>query len=684
MNIGQENRWHGLVRMIERMPVLYFFACALLVFALHAPARAQQQKKMDSLKVLLNAANEDSTHVQILFTLGRDYWFMRNLEDAAFYLNQAVAMADKLGYRGYQADAYNLLGNIYMKQEHFELAFHWLEKALAEKNEAYFPLIDETYSKLYYQLGDYQLSLKHALRSAAGFEKSNNPEFKAQSVFAYLMIGEVFNTMGQEERALQYFQRAYYEGRAAGGDWYIKTPMQRIAAYYLSQNELEKAEHLYDTIISIDTDAINLEPTMYSYEGLGNIAMKKLRFDNAIVYYKLALRYAFEKQMAINIENFYTRLGSAFLADQQLDSAHHFLTLAIARSTTSKNYSNLNGAYNFLSILQRQQHNYQAALRSFQLHKSYHDSLLSIEKIKAVNNLEILYRTRQKENEILRLQQAEQEKDFNIKKQNIYIGIGIGMVATLTIILILLSRNHRNKQYLQEEKVRQMERQQQVLSLQAMIQGQENERTRVARDLHDGLGGLFSTVKMYFSTLEHEHATLKTNDLFKKSYSLVDNASVEIRRIAHNMMPEVLMKMGLANAVKDLCDHVSAGRLLVITLETHGMHDRLSTEMEIMLYRIIQELVNNIIKHADATQAIIQFVKDDNRFSVVVEDNGKGFNLHEPDEKVHSGLTAIRNRVNYLNGKLTIDSQPGIGTTVMMDFQIDEVQIKQNGHHRDH
>ncbi len=265
-----------------------------------------------------------------------------------------------------------------------------------------------------------------------------------------------------------------------------------------------------------------------------------------------------------------------------------------------------------------------------------------------------------------------------VRRNRILIVGGIGASGAL-IILGLFYRNSRQKNLLaeqerkyQQEQIKYLERQQQVVSLQSMINGQEAERTRIAKDLHDGLGGLFSTVKMYFSTLQHDTPMLKENDLFQKSYSIVDTASVEVRRIAHNMMPEVLMKLGLVNAVKDLCDNISAGKLLTVSLEVHGMNKRLNATTEIMLFRIIQELLNNVIKHAQATQAIIQFIRENERLSVIVEDNGLGFNTQESDERNHSGMATIKSRVNYLNGKMSIDSEKNVGTTIMMDFLINE------------
>ncbi|MBL0305634.1 MAG: hypothetical protein IPQ25_06250 [Chitinophagaceae bacterium] len=153
---------------------------------------------------------------------------------------------------------------------------------------------------------------------------------------------------------------------------------------------------------------------------------------------------------------------------------------------------------------------------------------------------------------------------------------------------------------------------------------------------------------------------------------MVNTASEEVRRVAHNMMPEVLIKLGLVQATQELCNSISAGKLLNVSMQSYGMDKRLNSSTEVMLFRIMQELLNNIIKHSQASEAIIQFNRDGNRLSVTVEDNGRGFNLSETDGKTHAGLSSVESRVSYLNGKLSIDSQQEIGTTVMMDFLINE------------
>ena len=130
--------------------------------------------------------------------------------------------------------------------------------------------------------------------------------------------------------------------------------------------------------------------------------------------------------------------------------------------------------------------------------------------------------------------------------------------------------------------------------------------------------------------------------------------------------------MGLSKALQELCSNIAAGRLLEVTYQETGMEKRLGASTEIMLYRIIQELLNNILKHAQAKKAIVQFVRDGNRLSITVEDDGKGFDMAEIATGNHAGMESVKSRVNYLNGKLQMDSQKNIGTTVMMDFLINE------------
>jgi signal transduction histidine kinase len=139
------------------------------------------------------------------------------------------------------------------------------------------------------------------------------------------------------------------------------------------------------------------------------------------------------------------------------------------------------------------------------------------------------------------------------------------------------------------------------------------------------------------------------------------------------MMPEVLLKLGLEEAVKEVCNNISAGKIIKVTFQSYGVQQRLSPSTEVMLFRILQELLNNIIKHSSATEALVQFNVMDNSLIITVEDNGKGFIKKADNTSHHAGLSGINNRVNYLKGKLSIESDTGIGTTVTMEFLLNHI-----------
>jgi two-component system NarL family sensor kinase len=152
--------------------------------------------------------------------------------------------------------------------------------------------------------------------------------------------------------------------------------------------------------------------------------------------------------------------------------------------------------------------------------------------------------------------------------------------------------------------------------------------------------------------------------VFERSLDMLDTSIKELRRVAHNMMPEMLTKFGLDEALKDYCGSVNATKLLAVKYQSLGMDSRLDNSTEIIIYRIIQELLNNILKHAAASDAFVQLIRDNNRLNIVVEDNGKGFDTALLESNKGAGWS----RVEYLKGRLDIHSEPGKGSLVNIEF----------------
>lgn len=296
------------------------------------------------------------------------------------------------------------------------------------------------------------------------------------------------------------------------------------------------------------------------------------------------------------------------------------------------------------------------------------DSLYGIDTEQHLQELEIQYETEKKE-QALRINQLELRQ--KTQERNILMGSSVFLALLAVLIFFgLRLRLQTNKQLalqeqqIQEQRIQQLQQKQQLLSYNAMIEGQEKERMRIAKDLHDGLGGLLTTVKAHFSALAPAG-----NELAEKTNQLIDTACVEVRRIAHNMMPNTLLLSGLAGALEDLSGQLETSGL-DCHLELLGPVDQLGQTPSVMVYRIIQELIQNIQKHAQAGQVLIQLLGHQNEMTLIVEDDGRGFNFAEAQSTSSLGLQSIESRVRYLQGSWDVDSVLGEGTTVTIRFPI--------------
>jgi len=639
--------------------------------------------KIDSMKTALSKVNEDTTRLNLLFTIGESLWFNRQIPEAINYLQQTISFGEeKKDYR-HSCNAQLLLGHAWLRMEKYDSALTAITSSLScsHKNTQpeHIPKAYQAFSILYKLLGDPAKAIDYGLKAADGYEESNIENINVQSIFAWHDVGLIFEQQRQPDKALEYYEKALQKAKATRKDFLIKAPMLGVANVYLAQGRLTDAKKLYEEVIAMDRKVGGAEPTMDGLNGLGKIAIKEKNYPAAISFFRATLDTAIRRNFLIAVDGFASNLGHAYFLNNQYDSASKLLDIALKASLKNGDVVVQKEVYSHLAEMEIKRGNLNKAVIYQQQLKSLSDSLYNVDRVRAVNNLEILYETEKKEKDMLALQAVNAKKEVAIAKRNrLLVAGGIALIAlllTLSLYYRYTKQKQRlveNEKSLQQAQIKFLEEQQQVVSLQSMVNGQETERTRIAKDLHDGLGGLFSTIKMQLSTLKHDEKSLAQNELFQKSYELVDNASVEVRRIAHNMMPEVLIKLGLADGLKDMCNNINSGKLLKVNFQAYGMEKRLNASTEIMLYRIIQELLNNIIKHAQATEAIVQFNREANRLHVTVEDNGRGFNTMETDGQHHAGLETVQSRVIYLKGKLSIESQQGLGTTVMMDFLINE------------
>lgn len=216
-------------------------------------------------------------------------------------------------------------------------------------------------------------------------------------------------------------------------------------------------------------------------------------------------------------------------------------------------------------------------------------------------------------------------------------------------------------------------KEQELQTIDAMILGQEKERQRIANDLHDDLGSTLASAKLHFQHLHKNIQNPKIKDkeaLFTQTNLLLEEAYQQVRTIAHEKNSGVMANQGLLPAIKQLAKKISAANKLQITVQDYNLEERLDNTLEISIFRIIQELITNTIKHADATEVDISLTNHDALLNIIVEDNGKGFDATILPNKDGMGLKNIEKRVEYLEGTFEIDSTPHKGTNIIINIPI--------------
>lgn len=321
--------------------------------------------------------------------------------------------------------------------------------------------------------------------------------------------------------------------------------------------------------------------------------------------------------------------------------------------------------------------------RAFEYLRQYSDlkdSLLSTQQMALVDQKAMQFEASKKEESIQRLQDQQKQSSSMLLLQKIIIWITLFLIlaALITGYFLVRSYQHRlkaNQIIIQQQeeinlrKISDLENNLKIETMNSMIQGQEAERERIARDLHDSLGGMLSTAKLQLNALGHRLRNTKESPEYQKAYELVDESCREVRTIAHQMQPNALTKLGLVPALNDLISKIEIADAASIDFQHYGIEEaKITPPVALTAYRIAQELLTNAIKHANAKHILVQVGMNDEQLSITVEDDGCGFDVLTPARGM--GLDNITTRVNYLKGDLSIHSVPGEGTSFLITIPI--------------
>ncbi len=360
-------------------------------------------------------------------------------------------------------------------------------------------------------------------------------------------------------------------------------------------------------------------------------------------------------------------LGTAYFALRQYNEALDYLTQALQEATKSNAKKYMLYTHIKLAALYEALRRLEDANTHHKIAYMLNDSLLNKQKSEIISLLETKYKIAEKDKEIYKKQFLITTQENNIRKKNIWI---YSITAGFSVIA-LLGYNY----------YRAFRQRQRIDILKAMIDGEEKERKRIGQDLHDGIGGQMAAINMHFGAVQKRYENFIGNNELEQIIKMMENASEEIRRTARNLIPDMLSKYSFSEAVCIYCDQLCTEKLQVTCEVEDFARNHFGKNVELVLYRIIQELLQNIVKHSLATEAVVEIRCMSERLDIVVEDNGKGF--CDQATTTGTGLNNIRSRVKMLRGEMVIESAQGTGTIIFITFDMHKLNLLFAHEHQD-
>ncbi len=515
-------------------------------------------------------------------------------------------------------------------------------------------ILNRTIGVAYYFKGRYDVAASRYYSSVVNLEKSPN---KRQLALTYNEVGKLYRKTKDLDRSLENYDKALAIFRALNDSGGIAMIMNESGVVFEYKQDYEEAIRRYKTSLEINRSRKDSVGISYSLNFLAGVYVLQKKFPDAEDMMMQVIETRSNLNDTFGLALAYTDLGALYNAKGDLHKAKQNLEKSNVIAQQIGYPELISNNYLELSTIAQKQGDYKNALAYFQQRSALRDSIFNLEKTKQIEELNTKYETVKKE------QMIEQQQNRITRQNFLFLGIG-----GLVLLLSLLAHSQYKRYKLRKEAQLQAAiMKQQELATKAVIEAEENERQRIAKDLHDGVGQMMSAAKMNLSAFESELQFTDKNqqENFEKLIQLVDDSCREVRTVSHLMMPNALLKNNLADAIRDFTDKLDK-KSLAVHLYTEGLEQRLDSGVETVLYRVLQECVTNVIKHAGASTLDISLVKDKDGISATVEDNGKGFDTTDKEKFEGIGLKNIITRIGYLKGTVDFDSAPGRGTVVAL------------------
>ncbi len=629
-----------------------------------------QSASTDSLLRNIYAMREDTAKVNRLNELAIKVQFAEPII-AISISDEAIIIAKRLNYEYGLSLAYAMKANLLFYQMKLDSAKILIDKAYAlvidkkdVRSRTQTGLLINRYAGIYQINQKYDSAVARYLEAVAIFtELKDEPKL----IYSFYNLSGIYNFLEDGEKAIFYARETRRVGVNSKDPEFAIRTLIALGDAFVSIKE-------YDSVLQTGEIGLKMasEQNMPFAHAKFHLLLgiyyteKGKLYDSAINHFTVALESFRAIQTKYDEAIVLQQMGNAYLRKSDYGNAVIYTRQAVTLSKELSLDQVLKLSLLDLVEAEEKLGNINESHTYLKEYVSVNDTLSARNNRKIASDLEAKYQSQKKELLLL-----SQEK--TIRQKNLLNYLLAASIVSIILIFFLSYRTYHQKQKLQQQKISELETEKKLAATEAVLKGEEKERTRLARDLHDGLGGMLSGIKHSFQNMKGNLVMNPENhQSFERGLDMLDTSIKEMRRVAHNLMPEALVKFGLNTALKDFCNDINQSGVLKINYQSIGLENAVIEQTTaITIYRIVQELINNSIKHAYAKTAIVQVSKLNEKLSVTVEDDGKGFDIALLKQSRGIGWDSIQNRVEFLKGKIDVQSGLGKGTSVFLEFNPD-------------
>lgn len=515
-------------------------------------------------------------------------------------------------------------------------------------------------------LSKFEPALRHGLAAIKFYEEIKDTRRAANM---YVNIANIYQQQYNFKQADKYLRQAEKMAWQLKDSSVFGNVYNTMGILYAEHQQLDSAEKFFLRSTAIREALNDKTSIVWNYSNLGGVYALKKQPEKALMYFEKAYKKFEQDSNYYGLSSVALNLGEVYMQLKQPAKALEYYHFARKYTGLVNDMDNLENIYTNLS-------NYYDEMGDLKMALKYSDSLVVLMDTvyghrldESIAEMQTRFDVEKKDLEIAR---HKTELELQQKQHQIKNIIIISIVVLFILVILVIYFFYRKKQAEQKAKLNAEIAHQKEIRSKAVIEAEEKERRRIAQDLHDGVGQILSAAKLNLSNYQSK-ASLQSQeekDALKNAVDLIDDSVKEVRAVSHNMMPNTLIKLGLASAVREFITKIGNIPNLKIDLEIVGLDKRLPEQTETVLYRVIQEIVNNIIKHSKANHIGLQLIKHETEMTVMIEDNGVGFDTSKISEFSGIGLKNIISRIEFLNGRVDFDSTPGHGTNVIIEVPL--------------